>query len=160
MASTITARNFSLSISEVCDLNMQPLTAAYDQTFTSVATMTTNTILCASGSDTNLLTLKTGTAYDPGFMKYFSVTNRDNGGANHLRISLSGSELGYVNFKLEAGQKLIFYNNEIANANSGSTGDPKSGDEHFVYALWDSCIAVASGSGIYAQTVYAATAAG
>tara|TARA_R100000152_G_C6726587_1_gene151775 strand:- start:264 stop:746 length:483 start_codon:yes stop_codon:yes gene_type:complete len=160
MASTITARNFNLTISEVCDLNMQPLTAAYDQTFGSVATLTTNTVLCMSGSETELLSLKAGTAYDPANMQYFAVTNRDNGGANHLRISLSGSELGYVNFKLEKGQKLIFYNNEVANANSGSTGDPATGNKHFMYRTWDKVIAVASGSTIYAQTVYAATAAG
>lgn len=158
MASTIAAQPFNLTISEVCDLNQQPHTSSYQQVIASIAGLDTQTILAGTGSLTKLLSLTTDDAsagsYDKANMRYFSVTNRDD--TNYIRLSLSGSTLGYINYKLDAGQKMVFYNTSVSNANSGSSGNPYTGHGAFTYSSWSSVAAVAIGGSVYIQTVFAA----
>jgi len=158
MASTITAQSLNLFFSETCPLSQQNHTASYQQTITDIAVLDIQTVSAPSASLTQLLKLSVDQAasnsYDSANMKYFSVTNRD--GTNYVRLSLSGSSFGYLNYKLEAGQKMFFYNTTVANGASGSSGNPVTGEAAFSWGNWQTVSAVAIGGPVYLQTVYAA----
>ena len=154
---SLTAKNITLTIQELLPLSNQPMTSSWTQSITSIKVLDQKTVICVTGTLQTILELKDSGPYTSGSMRYCGVTNVASVTGQDVRLSLSGSKLGYVTYLIEPQQKLLFYNNKILTDASSSSGYPITGEAPLDYLTWSKMQVVAIGTtGLPLQFVYAA----
>ncbi len=123
MASTVTAADLKVKITEEIILNGKDRGSENELTIGSINEVSNRIITTPSGSFTTLLNVASASSavtagtFASGSLKYARVTNKDD--SNHIRLRISSSHTS--DFKIEPGRSFIITNSQMTGSATGST---------------------------------------
>tara|TARA_Y100001963_G_C6624410_1_gene373296 strand:- start:10 stop:468 length:459 start_codon:yes stop_codon:yes gene_type:complete len=119
MASTITAANLRITITEQVTLNKKDQGGTTTQTISSINEVDSRIITVPSGSQTNLFSLSNNPSagtFVTSSLKYARITNKDD--SQHLRLRVSSSVANSGDFRINPGDSFLLTNSKV----TGSIG--------------------------------------
>tara|TARA_R100000008_G_C3429247_1_gene88802 strand:- start:27 stop:500 length:474 start_codon:yes stop_codon:yes gene_type:complete len=123
MASTITAANLRITITEQVTLNKKDQGGTTTQTISSINEVDSRIITVPSGSQTNLFSLSNNPSagtFVTSSLKYARITNKDD--SQHLRLrvssSVSNGSVGIASdFRVNPGDSFLLTNSKTTGSN-------------------------------------------
>ncbi len=122
MATTITASNLQVTITEQITLNNQAINSENQLVIPSITQFDKRIMSIPTANEVTVVAFATGVAagtFVSGNLKYFRVTNKD--AVNYARIRVQKNGADTFDQRLDAGQTIIMSNNKESVSATGVT---------------------------------------